>query len=259
VTRARRAFERDQDPAALTLIDALIEGGARYADVHYMLGMIRERQNDLPGAIEALREAIQINPAYCDALLALAGLYERTGHFDRARTYAERASHLTRPLSSGLDPITSGKLANQQAALADALAAAGERRDAIEQYRGALNRCPDYHDIRHRLAVALREAGLPAQAIREFERILQHRPRMLESRVQLGLTYYSMARAHDAITQWRAVLRADPRNDEAQRYLRIAATQESGVGTASAARPTVAAETRIDAWRRAPVRKRGGA
>lgn len=217
----RRAFERGDDATAREQLDRLIAHGARFADVHYMLGMIAERSDDLVGALERLREAIRLNPSYVEALLALASLHERQGEYERSQGYAERASQLCRPTAGGLDPTTRGKLANQQAALADALVEAGERRAAIEQYRGALERCPTFHDIRHRLAVALREAGLPAQAATEFQKILAAHAGLLDSQIQLGLTWYTMGRTTDAIAEWTAVLEKDPGHDEACMYLRL--------------------------------------
>ncbi len=217
----RRAFERGDDASATQHFDRLLTHGVRFADVHYMLGMIRERRGDLDGALTQLRESVRLNPSYVEALLALASLHERRGEFDRSQGYAERASQLSRPTAGGLDPTTRGKLANQQAALGDALADAGERRDAIEQYRCALERCPTFHDIRHRLAIALREAGLPAQAATEFQRILRLHPGLLDSQIQLGLTWYTMGRTAEAIAEWDAVLEKDPGRDEARMYLRL--------------------------------------
>ena len=169
----RRAYHRGDDSAALDSLNRLVAHGLQFADVHYMIGMISERRGDLEAALHQFRNAIRINPSYVEALLALASLHERRGEYGRSQGYAERASELSRPTAAGLDPTTRGKLANQQAALADALVEAGERRDAIEQYRGALDRCPTYHDIRHRLAITLREAGLPAQAAQEFQEALR--------------------------------------------------------------------------------------
>jgi tetratricopeptide (TPR) repeat protein len=186
-----------------------------------MIGMLHERGNDLEAAIASLRRSIRINPSYVEALLALASFHEQRGDFDQSRGYAERASQLSKPSSGGLDPTTRGKLANQQAALGDALAQAGERRDAIEEYRRALDRCPTFHDVRHRLGMILRESGLPSQAAQEFQRILRSHGHMLDSQVQLGLTYYSMGRTPEAIAEWDAVLERDPSRDEARMYLRL--------------------------------------
>jgi len=229
--RGRRAFDRGEDASAFESLTRLTAHGVQFADVHYMIGMLHERMGEIEAALESLREAVRINPSYVEALLALASLHEQHGEYERSQGYAERASQLSRPSAGGLDPTTRGKLANQQARLGDALAEAGEHRDAIEQYRRALDRCPTFHDIRHRLGITLREAGLPAQAAQEFTRILRLHPGMLESQVQLGLTYYSMGRTAEAICEWDATLEKDPSRDEARMYLRLV----SGAGRRPAA------------------------
>lgn len=236
--QGRRAFERGEDALALETLSRLTERGYEYADVFYMIGLLQERADDLDAALASLRRAVQINPSYVEALLALATLHERRGDFDRSQGYAERASRLARSTTGGLDPTTRGKLSNQQAELADALVHAGEKREAIEEYRRALERCPDFHDIRHRLGVTLREAGLPHQAVQEFGHILRVHPTLFESQIQLGLTYYSMGRTPDAIREWEAVLDQDPSRDEARMYLRLvrgaAESRDAGSGAATA-------------------------
>jgi tetratricopeptide (TPR) repeat protein len=219
--RGRRAFERGEDASALENFARLTAHGIAYADVYYMVGILHERRDDLDAALDSFRCAVRINPSYVEALLALASLHERRGDFEQSQGYAERASQLSKATASGLDPTTRGKLANQQAALGDALAQAGEKRDAIEEYRRALDRCPTFHDVRHRLGMTLREAGLPSQATQEFRRILRAHSGMLDSQIQLGLTYYSMGRTPEAIAEWEAVLEKDPSRDEARMYLRL--------------------------------------
>lgn len=258
--QGRRAFECGDDAAALRHLTRVLDSGLPFADVHYMLGLIAEREGDLDRAAASLREAIRTNPAYVEALIALASVCERRGDFDQAAGLAERAGQLSRAGAGGLDPTTRGKLANQQALLGDALASAGLRRDAIEQYRQALDRCPTYHDIRHRLGVTLRESGLPYQALVEFERILDARPDLLESRIQLGLTCYSMGRIDEAIRAWSEVLELDPTRREAAMYLRLvgAATAHSSA-PAPATRASVSIpspdgpEAAVPGWSRVPL------
>lgn len=238
--RGRRAFESGNDAVALESLGRLAEMGHQYADVYYMIGMLQERRGELDLAINSLRQATRINPRYIEALLALASLHERRGDYDISRGYAERASDGAGPSTgSGLDATTLGKLANQQAALADALAEAGETREAIEEYRHALDRCPMFHDIRHRLGLALREAGLPFQAAQEFQRILELHPKMFDSQIQLGLTYYSLGRTPDAIEEWRKVIESDPSRDDARMYLRLVGGSD---GAADLAPPTATAD-----------------
>jgi len=236
--QGRLAFERGDDAAALRHLGQLVAAGHRFADVHYLIGLIHERRDDLESAATSLREAIRINPAYVEALIALASVCERRGDFAQSQGLAERADQLSRAGSGGLDPTTRGKLANQQAGLADAFAAAGLRREAIEQYRQALERCPTFHDVRHRLAVTLREAGLPFQALQEFERILDGKPDLQESRIQLGLTCYAMGRTAEAVAAWREALALDPARREAAMYLRLIGRDETAVDAAPATAAT---------------------
>jgi tetratricopeptide (TPR) repeat protein len=223
-SRGRRYFERGDVKEAMGALGPLLETCSGFADVHYMVGVLHDQFGDLDSAAGNLRQAIHLNPSYAEALLALASVSERMGDFDRSRELAERASMLSRGAPGALDATTRGKLANLQARVGDALREAGELREAIDAYRKALDRCPEYHDIRYRLAVALREAGLPDRALRELDRVLRANPAYLDARVQLGLTYYALGRGEDAQGQWRAVLEVDPSREDARMYGRLVQT-----------------------------------
>ena len=216
----RRSFERGDDDTSLDHLIRLVRT-RRFADVHYMIGVMQERSGDLSAAGQSLREALRVNPSYTEDLLALANVYERQGDFERSREIAQRASVLARPTDGVLDATTRGKLANFQAALGDAYREVGELREAIEAYRKALDRCPSFHDIRNRLGIALRDAGLPDRAIAEFRRVLRNHPTFHEAAVQLGVTFYSLGRADEAATEWEAVLAKDSEREDAKMYLRM--------------------------------------
>lgn len=224
----RRYFEHGNDDAALTQLEALLRTRGEFADVHYMIGVVLERRNDLSGAARSLTRALRINPEYAEARLALASLYERQGDFDRSREITQGAAGADTPTPRSvlgghrnLDPTTRGKLANLQAALGDAYREAGEPREAIAAYRKALDRCPGFHDIRQKLGITLREAGLPAQALDEFRRIQRSHPDFGDARVQAGLTLYSLGRSAEARQEWQAVLEREPGREDARMYLRL--------------------------------------
>jgi tetratricopeptide (TPR) repeat protein len=220
-TLGRDSYERGNVEEAIAHFSTLLRTRSEFADVHYMLGVLLERKNETAAASRSLREALRINPAYTEAMLALAGVYEQEGDFGRSREIAERARSLALPSDGALDATTRGKLANMQAAMGDAYAAAGELREAIEAYQKALDRCPTFHDIRYRLGVSLREAGLPDRALAEFTRVLRANPAFVDAAVQRGLTLYSLGRCDDAVAEWKSVLAADPSRQDAQMYLRF--------------------------------------
>ena len=217
----RQLFETGDERGALETFTLLLETCPRFADVHYMVGLVHERRGDLEAASTSLERAVEINPSYAEAVVALASVYEQRGLFERSREIAEELSPLVGPTAGKLDATTRGKLANLHAGLGDAYREVGDRREAIEAYRKALDRCPGFHDIRHKLGIALREAGLPSQAIGEFRRILRANSGYLESAVQLGLTYYTLGRIRQAVAEWESVLERDPSRDDAQMYIRM--------------------------------------
>ncbi|MCP4908378.1 MAG: tetratricopeptide repeat protein, partial [bacterium] len=220
--RGRKHFDEGEIDPALEAFSSLLNSRENFADIHYMVGILFERKGDLDAAAESLRKAIRLNPQYAEALLALASIHERRGDFDRSRELAERAASVSNPGPNRLDPTTRGKLANLQAKVGDAYAEAGEKREAIEAYRKALDRCPNFHDIRHRLGVVLREAGLPDQATREFKRILRANPGLVDARIQLGLTHYSLGRAQEALAEWDRVAADCPGREDIELYRRLA-------------------------------------
>jgi tetratricopeptide (TPR) repeat protein len=215
----RLGFERGDDEMALAQLRELLRTRQGFADVHYMVGVLLERRGEQAEAARCFLHALRINPDYAEARLALASLYEREGDYDRSRELTEGVRG--RIEAGTLDPTTRGKLANLQAALGDAYREAGELREAIEAYRRALDRCPDFHDIRQKLGTALREAGLPNRALAEFRRIQRHHPKYLEAGVQAGLTLYTLGRADEAFDEWEEVLRQDPEHEQARMYLRM--------------------------------------
>ncbi len=220
-TQGRSCFERGEVELALKSLSPLLERKVGFADLHYMVGVLLERQGDTEAARNRLRDAIRLNPSYTEALLALASLYEQDGDFERSRKFTERAAQAAPAMTGSLDGTTRGKLANLQAVIGDAYTEVGEYREAIDCYRKALDHCPDFHDIRHRLGIALRGAGLPHQAELEFKRVLRGNPDLLETQVQLGLTYYTIGRAPDALELWSEVLRRDSSQRDARMYLRM--------------------------------------
>ncbi len=216
----RRCFERGDVETSLPHLTRLAQT-RNFADVHYMIGVLYHRKGELDAAGHSLREALRANPSYTEALLALANVYESQGDYERSREIAERAGSIERSAGDVLDATTRGKLANLQAALGDAYREVGELREAIEAYRKALDRCPDFPDIRNRLGVALRDAGLPDRAIAEFRRVLRVHPGFCDAAVQLGVTLYSLGRTEEAASEWETVLAEHPEREDARMYLRM--------------------------------------
>jgi tetratricopeptide (TPR) repeat protein len=217
----RASFELGDDEAALGALTRVLAAHPRYADLHYLVGLVHERGGRLDEAAASFERALAINPRYAECALALASVFEQRGEWERSRALATRLGAAAAPAPGALDATTAGKLANLHAALAEAYREAGELREAVESFRRALDLAPTFHDIRFRLGVTLREAGLPAQAIAELKRVRRGNPGFLEAAVQLGLTYWSLGRSAQAVAEWERVLGADPAREDARMYLRL--------------------------------------
>ncbi|MEM7413637.1 MAG: tetratricopeptide repeat protein [Myxococcota bacterium] len=227
----RRRYERGDWDGALESLRRFLETRQEFADVHYMVGTLLEHEDDLGGAADSLREALRLNPVYTEAMVALASIYERSGEFARSRALAERVAELALPSAGALDATTRGKLSNLEAELGDAYRDAGQKKDAIEAYRKALDRCPTFHDIRYRLGITLREAGFPDRALAEFARVRRGNPGFLDAIVQTGVTLYTLGRTDEAIREWRGVLERDAERADARMYLRMVARDRPTEGS----------------------------
>jgi len=62
-----------------------------YADLHYCCGRVFGRLGEADKALEHARRAVEINPRYVQALLALARVHAEQGRLDRAVEYIRRA------------------------------------------------------------------------------------------------------------------------------------------------------------------------
>ncbi len=222
----RRCHDRGDADGALRAYRELLATRGDFADVHYRVAILLDERGELEAASHHLERALVLNPGYIEALLALASQCERRGEFDRSRQLVERARERSDPARGTLDPTTRSKLANMQAELGDAYREAGELREAITAYGKSLERCPHFHDVRHRLGMTLREAGRPDAALAEFRRVIRSEPGFREAVVQLGVTLYSLGRAGEAIARWRAVLEDEPGRADAQMYLRLVASRQ---------------------------------
>ena len=130
-----------------------------------------------------------------------------------------RAIARTRSESRSLDPFAKGKLANMHAELGEAYAGVGLQPEALREYHKALELCPDFVDLRTRLAALHRDMGQHDDALRELDVVKTTNPRFVAGRVALGITLYSAGREKDAMREWEAALEIDSDNRAARAYL----------------------------------------
>jgi len=221
------AFQnREYDKAEQAFLAAL-HIGKPFADVYYMLGIICYHKGDLKRAQKHLEEAVAINPGYTEAATNLAIVYNEQGNYRDARRVYDQMAQICAPGREGeLEPYLTSKVANMYADVGDVFRSCGHHILAIEEYRRALAYCPQYLDIKHKLALSLRDIGKHDEAILVFQEILATNPNFHQSRVNLGVTLYATGKRAEAAAEWQEVLRRDYANKSARMYLRM--VQEGG-------------------------------
>jgi tetratricopeptide (TPR) repeat protein len=192
-----------------------------FADVYNMLGVIFHHQGHFGRAQRALEAALRLNPAYTEAALNLAVMYNDIGRYAEAREVYQAALSRQRAAPNGLDPFVRGKIANMHAEIGDVYASSGLLEEAIDEYRRALGLGPSFVDLRLKLADALRDAGRLDEALAELAAILELKPQFTRARVHLGVALYSAGRREEAIRAWEEALARSPGNRSAEMYLQL--------------------------------------
>ena len=220
ITIGKRAFEENDFFRAERVLREAIEGGASYADLFYILGLIYHQWGKLHQAIEYFEKALGLNPTYTEALLSLSITLNDMGRYEEAKAVYQRASesvpHMGEPTRGNL---FRGKIANLHAELGELYLALGQNEEAIQEYRKALMVAPDYPDLRIRMVVALREAGKVAEGLEEAEKVLAGHPENVPARIQQGILLYLSGRKGNARRAWEEALFRDPTNKLVQLYL----------------------------------------
>lgn len=178
-------------------------------------------------AVERLRLAVQLDPAFERARIGLAGACRRK--LEQTRE--------TRWLDEGLsaaEPVTrQGAWAGEaRRAQGDLYRAADRAKDAVTAFEQALRLSPDRADFHLALGLALQSLGRLQDAERALQRAIYLRPGYWPGYHWLGRLYISQGAYESAATQFRLVISAAPENHQGYNnlgyvYERLDRLQES--------------------------------
>jgi tetratricopeptide (TPR) repeat protein len=228
LTLGRGYFEKKQYAQAEKFLSQVVEQNQSFADVYNMLGVVYHDQGQFARAQRAFEAALRLNPAYTEAALNLAVIYNDLGKYAEAKEVYQAALSRQKHAPGRLDPFVMGKIANMYADIGNVYASTGMWAEAIHEYRRALALCPQFVDIRLKLADACRDSGDTSGALAELEEILKGNPNYLPGRVHYGIALYSAGRKDEAIKAWEEVLSRNPGNKSAEMYLKL--VKDSGKG-----------------------------
>ncbi len=206
-----------------------VEGGAKYADIYYTLGLIEHQRGNFRQAVEQFRQAVAANPDYAEALLSLSITLNDMGRYEEARAaYGKAAEILSREGAPPQENLFRGRIANLHKELGELYLALGQHGEAIREFRKSVEVAPGYPDLRIRLVVALREAGRMQEALSEVDDILAASPRNAAALTQKGVLQYMTGDRPAARRSWEEALYADPLNKIVQVYLNALEREMAG-------------------------------
>lgn len=203
-----------------------------FADIHYKAGMLYLRAAERLEAEEAFRQALDINPRYFSAHLALCEVLLRDERVEEAEQELERLlenapalfrdkiSELlqacrSRALSGCVGLVSSIRELSpsrrevmRQSAL-DALHA-GQPARAVEALQEVLRETDRYPDLHHLMGLAYAGMEQHDEAIAAFERALAIHPGYRKARINLALAFLELERFAEAREQLQWVLDREP-------------------------------------------------
>src|SRR5436309_14215168 len=140
VALGKEHFQRGDYSLAAGHLEQVIARGARFADVHHMLGVIYHQLGEFDLAQRAFQRALEINPGYIEAALNLAIVCNDLGQYERAQqVYGDallRARSKQPREANGdepLDSYTKGKIANLHAAVGEGYLSVRRPNDAAAE------------------------------------------------------------------------------------------------------------------------------
>ncbi len=208
-----------------------------WPEVHYRLGVVLEKLDDLTAAIQCYRRAITSKPDYTQAYYRLGVILQKQGQLQEAvncyqqaiqlnpnepNLYSNLGCLLTRQgqFDSAIELLRSGiKRFPEDAVLYNNLAYAlftqGKLDQAIDYYLQAVEFDPDLIDAKINLGTAFQRQGLHTVAIRYFQQVLEQKPDSIRVRSHYGWSLLEQNQIPEALQQFRQVIAQQPEFVEA--------------------------------------------
>ncbi len=227
-TLGRGYIDKNQYAQAEQYLSQVVEQNQSLADVYNKHGIVNNEHGQFDPAQRAFESALRINPAYTEAALNLAVIYNDMGKYAEAKEVYQNALARQKNAPGEMDPFVKGKIANMYADIGNVFASNAEWDQAIGEYQRALALCPQFVDIRIKLGDALRDAGRHSEALKEFEQAIEQNPSFMPGRIHYGIALYSAGQRAEAVRVWEDVLGRDPNNKSARMYLNL--VKEPGKG-----------------------------
>jgi tetratricopeptide (TPR) repeat protein len=200
----------------------VINRSPKFADVHYLIGLVFEHEHDLENAARSLEQAISINPSYKNAGVKLATVYIKMERFQEALdTFQATAKQAADDpgLKLAVDMIrkrlekTSPDPAEIGRALEEVLGDTGSISGTIEAACCQIDILPHFKEMISLVnAVGNTREALPITQVlvSHFEDHVNTHPTYPDLRHSLGILYLRLNRLNEAAGAFKEAVRLNP-------------------------------------------------
>jgi len=219
LARAQKASSAGNDSESETAYrEILALSGDAFPDVHHKLANLLHKRDAFADACFHLEKALELNPGYTEAAMALAITYNDLGRFAEAEAIISQVSS-NQEKSPGI--LVRQKIANLHAEVAHAYRSAALLGEAVIEYRRTLGLAPDFLDVRRKLAQTLAERGEYEEAAEHFHLILNEQPDNASVALELALVYIRLNEQAEARKLLEAIPESATVHDRASVYLEM--------------------------------------
>ena len=174
------------------------------AETYFNMGIIFRAQGKLDNAIDAYKSTLSVKPDYADAYINLANIFYHQGKIEEAIEGFKKALVLV--------PNYAAAYNNMGLALSDQ----GKLSEAIDSYKNAIYLQPDYAEAHNNIGVALRDVGKLEEAIISFKKSISIKPYNSKFYNNLGIGLQYQGRLDEAIDAFKKSVAIKP--DSHQSY-----------------------------------------
>ena len=176
----------DWDAARASAESALVLQ-SEHSELWALLGTSLHRLNDRPGAIEAFCKAVNLNPGFELALMALATLHAEEKRYADALEYSRQATSVD------------GGSARAWFNRACVLEMLGRSTDALAAYDAALERDPQFAPALLNLGTALMMHKRYEEAVENNRRLVSLHPNSADAQINLAQSLLGLGRSAEAL------------------------------------------------------------
>ena len=226
-------------PEALEALDRLAPQHPRFSLMHQERGLCHVALKDAPRAIEALLQAVNLNPALPMSWRMLEGVYGIVGDAEnaaKAGAHVATLKALPPEVVSATSLFSDGDLAPAEQIIRAFLLRHGDHPEAMRLLakigmahdvlddaelllEATLALAPDFHAARFDYAQALLSRHKPAKAREQIQQLLDHDPRNLDYRSLAATAAMGLGEQTAAIELYRAMLEEVPDSWDIQLWL----------------------------------------